>query len=214
MKRLKVIAFLGLILMAGFLSQYVLNQTTPVYEWDFGDGSAKDGSQNPVHTYTSAGSWNWVMKVTQNGETCTKSGSITVKPKPAWTFLLYLAGDNDLSGLFTKTILNLEKLAANPNVNLLVLFDGPQTNDTLRLWIQPGGQYTNDVNRWMMGELNMGDLQTLQGFVDWGRQNFPADNYYLSIVDHGRGTTGIAFDNTSKDALTPLEVSQALKYAT
>jgi len=41
-----------------------------------------------------------------------------------------------------------------------------------------------------------------------------SDNYYLSIVDHGRGTTGIAFDYTSKDVLTARELSQALQGGT
>ena len=53
MKKHPIVAFLGIILITGWLSQFALNQSTPVYEWDFGDGSPKDSSQNPVHTYTS-----------------------------------------------------------------------------------------------------------------------------------------------------------------
>jgi PKD repeat protein len=131
MKKPKMMAFLGIILITGWLAQFVHNQSNLTYEWDFGNGSPKDSRQSPTHTYTAAGSWNWSMKVTQNGEACTKSGTITVKLKPTWTFMLYLAGDNNLSDLFTKTILSLEKLPVNTNVNLLVLYDGPQANVAL-----------------------------------------------------------------------------------
>jgi PKD repeat protein len=47
------------------------------YAWSFGDGGTS-ADQNPSHTYSAEGSYNWSMTATVQGVTCTKSGTITV----------------------------------------------------------------------------------------------------------------------------------------
>jgi uncharacterized protein (TIGR03437 family) len=37
--------------------------TTPTYDWDFGDGTARSSQQNPSKTYATAGTYNWRMTV-------------------------------------------------------------------------------------------------------------------------------------------------------
>jgi len=136
----------------------------------------------------------------------------TTKP---WTFMLYLGEDNNLYPWLTRAISNLEAQAANPNVNIVILYDGDRTNDSRRFLVQPGGNYTDGVNRWYLGELNMGDPQTLVNFVNWTRTNYPAQHYYLAIADHGRGTSGVAWDDTNnKDYLTTAELRSAFNTAT
>ena len=51
------------------------------YSWDFGDG-ATSIEQNPSHTYTAAGLFSWRLTVTQQGQTCSKGGSISVESAP------------------------------------------------------------------------------------------------------------------------------------
>ncbi|MEW6759002.1 MAG: PKD domain-containing protein, partial [Acidobacteriota bacterium] len=64
---------------------------SPSYVWDFGDG-ATSSAQNPAHTYTLPGSYNWTLTVTADAATCTASGTIeacelTCLPSaPAWGF--------------------------------------------------------------------------------------------------------------------------------
>src|SRR3990172_3336071 len=69
-----------------------------------------------------------------------------------------------------------------------------------------------------MGELNMGDPGTLANFVSWAMDNYPAENYYLAIDDHGDGAYGTSWDTNpaplNLPQLTPLEVYSALKDAT
>ncbi len=48
------------------------------YDWNFGDGSAHSTTQNPSHTYASAGTFSWSVSATADGVTCTQNGSITV----------------------------------------------------------------------------------------------------------------------------------------
>ena len=38
-----------------------------------------------------------------------------------------------------------------------------------------------------LGELNMGDPQTLYDFIYWSMTNYPADKYFLILWDHGSG---------------------------
>jgi len=151
--------------------------------------------------------------------TPTATPTPTPTPPPStqkpWTFMLYLDGDNNLYPYLQRAIAQLEAQPANPNVNILVLFDGDRTNDSWRFLVQPGGNYTIGVNKWYMGELNMGDRQTLSSFITWARENYPAQHYYLAIADHGRGTTGVAWDDTNnRDYLSTSELRSALQTAT
>ncbi|MFN8472510.1 MAG: clostripain-related cysteine peptidase [Anaerolineae bacterium] len=135
--------------------------------------------------------------------------------RPAWTFMLYLPGDNNLYSGREKAVHALEALSANPNVNIVVLFDGDRRNDSWRFLVHPGGQYTLGVKRWYLGEVNTGDPSVLSDFITWAHDQYPADHYYLAIADHGHGTQGAAWDNSSNgDHLTPTELRTALGTAT
>ena len=48
------------------------------YSWDFGDGSAKKTSQNPSHTYDSAGTYTPVFKVIDSEGTVAKDQSLSI----------------------------------------------------------------------------------------------------------------------------------------
>jgi PKD repeat protein len=51
----------------------------PVFDWDFGDNSAHSSQQNPTHTYTQAGAYNWRLTVNATGAApCTSQGTITI----------------------------------------------------------------------------------------------------------------------------------------
>jgi hypothetical protein len=146
--------------------------------------------------------------------TPTKTNTPVAGTKP-WTFILYLDADNDLYPYLQRAVAQLEALPTNPNVNIIVLYDGDRTNDSWRFLVQPGGQYTLGVNKWFLNELNMGDPQTLIDLVNWTRTNYPAQHYYLALADHGRGTSGVAWDySNAKDYLTVAELRSALNTAT
>jgi hypothetical protein len=118
-----------------------------------------------------------------------------------WTFMLYLAGDNEIYPQFLRAIDNLEKVANNPNVTILALLDGANDGDT-RLYKVTYSPERNVGSPpvtvgWNPGELNMGATSTLESFVSWARATYPADHYFLSIAGHGRGTSMIATDQTS-----------------
>jgi clostripain len=145
----------------------------------------------------------------------TATSTPTPTPVKLWTFMLYLSGDNNLYLYLNRAIANLEAQPANPNVSIVALFDGDRNNDSWRFLVQPGGDYTIGVNKWYMGELDMGDPQTLANFITWTSEYYPAQHYYLAIADHGRGTTGIAWDDTNnQDYLSVRELQTVLATAT
>lgn len=54
---------------------------TPTFSWQFGDGETSS-EQNPTHTYQNAGTYNWSLTVSVDGQSCTKTGTITVQGQP------------------------------------------------------------------------------------------------------------------------------------
>lgn len=142
-----------------------------------------------------------------------------------WLFMFYLAGDNelDMDRALRRALENLETWAkeasANPNLTIVVMYDGRERNDTLRIVYKPE---IGIVKRDNLPEANMADPNTLRDFMQWAYQNYPAGQTYLNIVDHARATTGIAFDTNGKgdwsnlntDRLTTVELRQALLQVT
>jgi hypothetical protein len=132
-----------------------------------------------------------------------------------WTIMLYLnAEDANFMPTLRGYISDIEGFIASKSsfLKVAVLYDGPGDGDTWRYLIQPNGAYTDGVNRWSLGELNMGHPDTLAGFANWAMDQYPAENYYLALDDHGHGVYGISWDHTNgDDALTPPELYTALK---
>lgn len=134
-----------------------------------------------------------------------------------WTVMLYLnAEDSAFAPILTQYRTDIEAFIEDrPGVTVTILYDGPNTNDTVRYLVQPNGNYTQGANIWPRGELNMGHPDTLRNFVTWAMDQYPADRYYLAIDDHGHGVYGISWDPSSgNDQLTPPELYSALKNAT
>jgi hypothetical protein len=155
-----------------------------------------------------------------------------------WTVMVYLDSDNNLESAGIDDINEMEIAGSTTEVNIIVQVDripysvlaannegyaddisnGNWTN-TRRYYItqdfdpvQINSQLKSDL-----GELNMGDPQTLVDFVDWATINYPAKKYLLVIWNHGGGfrslslTKDIAWDDTSGgDKITMPELEYAL----
>jgi len=136
----------------------------------------------------------------------------------AWTLMLYLnAEDRNFEQTLRGYIRDMQTVLSGKTdfLTVTVLYDGPNDGDTVRYLLQPDGAYENGVNRWPMGERNMGNPETLATFVNWSLDQYPAEKTYLAVDDHGHGVYGISWDQTNgNDALTPPELYSALKNAT
>ncbi len=143
---------------------------------------------------------------------------LTTAITDTWTIMLYLnAEDRSFEPILKRYIADMQTALVGKTsfMTVAVLYDGPGMSDTVRYLLQPSGNYVDGVNRWPMGELNMGDPDTLARFANWALDQFPTENTYLAIDDHGHGVFGISWDRTNgNDNLTPPEVYSALKDAT
>jgi KaiC/GvpD/RAD55 family RecA-like ATPase len=139
-------------------------------------------------------------------------------PAADWTVMVYLDGDNSLESAAIDTFLNMASVGSSPQVNIVVQMDrigldsryGNWT-DCRRFYVTKGMTPTPENATLDLGEVDMGDPETLKDFVNWTMNNYPAIRYFLVLWDHGAGFVGFCFDVTSGgDALTLPKLSQAL----
>ncbi|MFT3891654.1 MAG: clostripain-related cysteine peptidase [Anaerolineales bacterium] len=142
---------------------------------------------------------------------------------PEWTVIVYSAADDDvLEESMVFDVNEMEMVGSNPNLNIVVQMDryargftgdGDWT-DTRRFLIQQDNDLNNITSPVVesVGEVDMGDPQTLIDFVDWAIQNYPAKKYALIMSDHGGGWTGGFSDKSAPDSLLTLpEIVSAIE---
>ncbi|HUU78867.1 MAG TPA: clostripain-related cysteine peptidase [candidate division Zixibacteria bacterium] len=138
---------------------------------------------------------------------------ITPQETKDWTFMLYLCADtrdhfvtsdldNSDNWLNAKMLGTIDSLAdtyllpgSEANLNVIALYDAPYSQaypngQAKILQVKPGG-ISQKVD---YGPINMGDPQTLENFIDYCKDNYPANNYALTLSDHGRGYAGFCYD--------------------
>jgi len=145
---------------------------------------------------------------------------------PEWTVMIYLDADNNLESAGINDINEMEMVGSSSKVNIVVQADRiPNYDNSNDNWTTTRRYYImqdNDpflINSQFddLGELNMGDPQTLIDFTSWAVTEYPAEKYLLIIWNHGGGfrspaySKGIAQDDTSgKDIITMPELEDAL----
>jgi hypothetical protein len=125
-----------------------------------------------------------------------------------WTFMFY--DDADFFWAYDPLDDFSEDAFSSQNLNVIVLQDkeyGPAN-----MWYIDENHNTELLEE--MGEVNMGDYQTLQDFVDYCKNEYPAERYILALYDHGMGWNGACIDKGSYgDHLTMDEMQKALTKA-
>ena len=115
------------------------------------------------------------------------NGKSPASNRPAkWTFLVYMAGDNNLDGAALRDIAEMARAGSTKDVNILVQLDRIEDNLTRRFRITQGGGFKKDCIE-SFGDTNTGDPQILYEFVKWAVDNYPADRYALILWNHGSG---------------------------
>lgn len=148
-----------------------------------------------------------------------------------WTYLIYSALDNDLSGMEWSKMNSLEQFAAdNPYVQIVVLLDidfreDPIFTDSAYYVVSQEdisflpASYETDVNFFPHAELDTADPQTLVDFVTWAKKRYPSRHVALVMDSHGTGVTGAMYDDYTgssapKRGMTIQEIGQALDTVT
>lgn len=145
-------------------------------------------------------------------QTASSPGASAGGAQPAaWTFALFVNGDNDLAYTWPRfTLPALKALPASDDVNVVAMVDRPGATGA-RL-VQVSGGTRRIVARW--GERNFGSGETLEWFLNQVRRRFPSDHYAVGLWDHGYGWRYISRDfHSNDDRITMPALRRAVRRA-
>jgi len=138
-------------------------------------------------------------------------------PRPGmekkWTFLLYGAGDNNLSPFIEANVDDMERIGSDANTHIVSQLDLSE-GSCRRLYItrdsQPG--IHSPVVEDLGPHVDMSNPGSLTDFIVWGVRNFPAEHIALDISDHGGGTAGAIIDDRDGNSsmMTPQDLKKAI----
>ncbi len=150
------------------------------------------------------------------------------RPQDKWTFMVYFAGDNNLS---EEMVLALEQIKATgmiPDVSVLAQFDPSGLGIATQRYLfskerweaapeDPDLEYfrveeVRDLEGKERGEMNSGSPEALSEFITWAVESRPAKHYALVLSGHGSGITEnyLLRDDNPVDSLTIPELREAL----
>lgn len=148
----------------------------------------------------------------------TRSNSVPMG-ESGWTILVYLCG-SDLESDYNAATIDLSEMVSgdhSEDVQFVIQTGGAQQ------WYDGTGISSTKLQRWvnvdgdiqLVEELpgaSMGRQDTLEDFVSWGVENYPAKRMGLVFWNHGGGSiSGVCFDeNYDGDSLSLSEIDSAL----
>lgn len=158
----------------------------------------------------------------------TSSPVVTTPTTPkAWTYMVYMAADNNLSEAAVADINEMEKIGSSHQVNVVVqadfspLYSDLDSPNTQRGLIVKDNRPDHISSLKAMGRnVNMAEPLSLVEFVQWAKKNYPAQNYAIVLWSHGdgwktlRSTGGIQKgalqDETTNSYMSFADISNAL----
>lgn len=132
--------------------------------------------------------------------------SSNITQNKSWTALFYIDNDYHNGGDLLESLF-IDEISSNENLNVFVIQDklnGP----AFYYFID---ESHNKILLEELGEVNMADYKTLRDFINYGKNNYPADRYFLWVVDHGGAWKGACMDDTSGELAMSMDgLQQAL----
>ena len=123
------------------------------------------------------------------------------KVEKEWTLMMYWNADNSLEFTTEFALSTWEHaLGSNAKINIVALVDLRSVDGIWIYDIEGGARKV--VATWP--EMNTSDPATLQKFVQFCMDKFPAKKTMLDLQDHGYAWRGISQDETNGDTLMPI----------
>ncbi|OGT50503.1 MAG: hypothetical protein A3E82_03310 [Gammaproteobacteria bacterium RIFCSPHIGHO2_12_FULL_38_11] len=154
--------------------------------------------------------------------------SVEAATPKKWTFLIYLNGNNSLDEFTTDNIKSMEQVGSNDEVNVIVQWASLAKRKTVRLFIKKStnpNKITSPVIE-RLGLVDMGKYTTLEDFIKWGVEHYPAEHYFIDVWNHGGGwhvaarnaspgfhPMDISWDDLSGNSITTEQLGQSMGYA-
>lgn len=117
-----------------------------------------------------------------------------------WTFMVYLAGDNNLSPAADVDLREMRTIGSTGEVNVVAQVDRARNQGTTRYLVRRDGA---DETTQTLGQTNSGDPQTLIDFIAWAARDYPAERYALILWNHGGGWEPSEMDRIAREVGTP-----------
>jgi len=141
-------------------------------------------------------------------------GSATFGTDPetvvSWTFAVYMCVDNDLEDDWESASLpSLLRIPENPDVNIVVMVDGIETDGVKLLEISSGNYRL--VRSYP--ELNFGDGAVFSWFITEVTGLYPSEKLSVTVSDHGSGWKMFSTDETDEDEIRLPEMKTAIENA-
>ena len=118
----------------------------------------------------------------------------------AWTFMVFMAGDNNLSAAGEADLAEMRRVGSSDRVHVVVEFDNAGDAGTRRFHIAKGGAGEAMET---LGETDSGSPEVLSDFISWTVQNYPADRYALILWNHGGGWAPTEVDRVARSVASP-----------
>lgn len=126
--------------------------------------------------------------------------TININDSKKWTIMVYLDADNNLDSYGVDDLNEMEEgLTSSTNINVIVLLDREsRPAKTYEVVYDTSSSIgSTELTTGFSSELDMGDPNTLEDFMEFCIDNYPAENYVLDLWNHGAGWPGICYDDTS-----------------
>lgn len=150
------------------------------------------------------------------------SGNEVAKAK--WSILVYMNGKNDLEDEMIQNWAEMAEVGSNADVNVVVQMGRVSVAEAPNNWkgvkrflVKKGMQplVANQLSDLQESGLNtdMGSIDCLKDFLNWGKENYPAQKTMLVIWDHGQGWRFLSssFDDATGHCLYNVDLKQAIK---
>lgn len=112
--------------------------------------------------------------------------ALTPAAEKSWTFMVYMAGDNNLDPEGVQDLKEMKKVGSSDDMNVIAQFDRATGHEAKRYYMRKGGLVANDSVA-SVGKVNTGDPKNLTAFIEWGVKTYPAKYYALVLWNHGQG---------------------------
>jgi hypothetical protein len=113
-----------------------------------------------------------------------------------WTFMVYLAGDNNLATAGEADLEEMRMVGSTREVNVVAQFDNAGDIGTTRYHLQRRGVGERPIG---LGKTDSGSPEVLLAFVKWAIDEFPAQRYALVLWNHGNGWEPTEIDRVAEE---------------
>ncbi len=117
-----------------------------------------------------------------------RSKPLSKNPKKAWTFLVYVSGDNNLGPFLIKNIQQMALVGSSQFINIVVHVDMRAIGNkkiSRRYYVEKNK--LTQIDNIKTPYMDSGDPETLVSFCRWAIEDYPADNFMLVLSNHGTG---------------------------